>query len=57
MGTSKRIKRITLAEQSARFVEAAKKAEADERLIAMDEAFKKISKKLRDKRRADDVGR
>jgi hypothetical protein len=35
-------KRMTPAEQHARFVEAAKKAEADEAPDAMDKAFKKI---------------
>lgn len=35
---------LTPAEQSARFIEAAKKAEADESGKRFEEAFKKISK-------------
>ena len=35
-------KRMTPAEQHARFVEAAKQAEADEASDAMDKAFKKL---------------
>lgn len=35
-------KRLTPAEQHARFVEAAKKAEADESPEAMDKAFKRL---------------
>jgi hypothetical protein len=36
-------KRMTPAEQHARFVEAAKKAEVDESPAAMDKAFKRIN--------------
>jgi hypothetical protein len=38
-------KRLTPAQQHARFVEAANKAEADEAPDAMDKAFKKIDPK------------
>jgi hypothetical protein len=38
-------KRMTPAEQHARFVEAAKKSEADESPDAMDKAFKKLTLK------------
>ena len=40
---SKKAKRLTAAEQHARFVEAATKAEADEAPDAMDKAFKKVA--------------
>jgi hypothetical protein len=39
---SKKSKRLTPAEQHARFVEAAKKAEADESGKTFERAFKKI---------------
>jgi hypothetical protein len=42
MATKKRPK-DTPAEQSARFIEAAKKAEADERPEAFDKVFKKVA--------------
>jgi hypothetical protein len=40
----KKSKRLTPAEQHARFVEAAKKAEADERPEAFDRVFDKIAR-------------
>lgn len=43
MATKKKAKRMTPAEQHARFVEAAKKAKADESPDALDKAFKKIN--------------
>lgn len=42
MTRKKSVRRMTPAEQSARFIETAKKAQADERPEAMDEAFKKM---------------
>ena len=45
MATKKRsIKRMTPAEQHARFIEAAKKAEADERPEAFDAVFKRVAR-------------
>lgn len=38
-----KVKRMTPAEQSARFIEAAKKAEADERPEEFDKVLKKIA--------------
>ena len=43
MATKTKAKRLTPTEQHARFVEAAKKAEADEAPEAMDKAFTKLS--------------
>lgn len=43
MATKKKAKPLTPAEQSARFIEAAKKAEADERPEEFEKAFKKIA--------------
>jgi hypothetical protein len=43
MKTKKKVKRMTPAEQHARFVEAAYKVEADQATDAMDKAFGKIN--------------
>jgi len=40
-----RAKRLTPAEQSARFIEAAKKAEADERPEEFAKVFKRVARK------------
>jgi len=45
-------KKLTPAEQSARFIEAAKKAEADERPEEFDKTFKKVAAPARPKDQA-----
>ena len=49
-GNTSSPKRLTPAEQSARFIEAAKKAEADERPEEFEKVLKKIAPKPADGR-------